>query len=528
MKANTIIHSLRAQVTLQGQALTGSDVLAVARDYAPVKLGQEAIVRIKAARRFIDRVANEGQKVYGVTTGFGYLSHVCIPHEQVVELQHNAIRSHAAGVGEPLGEEIVRAMMLLLAASLARGNSGVRIEVVDLLLEMLNAHFYPVIPSRGSVGASGDLAPLSHLALVLIGEGEVVYQGERITGGEALSKAGLTPLELQAKEGIALINGTHMMTAISVLALADAQRLLRTAEVACAMSLEALMGSHIALDARIHARRGQRGQQETAARLRELVKQSEIQQNHQNSTRTQDPYTLRCAPQVLGAVRDALEYCAEIFGRELGAVTDNPLIFAEDGEVLSGGNFHGQPLALALDMLGIAMAHLASFSERRIYNLLGPHNGDKHNTPLFLTPNPGLNSGFMIVQYVAAALTNEIKILAHPASIDSIPTSASMEDFNSMGATSAHKLLQILEHSRQIVAIELMCAAQMLDFRKPLKPGKGVLQAYEIVRSHISMLENDRVMAPDIALLAQAVKRGDFDTLMCSDFMADIPMQRAV
>lgn len=507
------IHVLPERITIQGHALTSSDVLAVARNYALVELGQEGIARIEAARQVIDHMANEGQKVYGVTTGFGYLSHIRIPHEQLIDLQHNLLRSHAAGVGEPLSEEVTRAMMLLLAASLARGHSGVRVEVVNLLLSMLNARFYPVIPSRGSVGASGDLAPLAHLALTLIGEGEVIYQGERMTGDKALQKAGLAPLHLQAKEGIALINGTHLMTAIGTLALADAQTLLRTAEVACAMSIEALRGSHVALDARIHARRGQQGQQATAARLRELVKRSEIHDSYQERTRVQDPYTLRCAPQVLGAVRDALEYCSEIFERELGAVTDNPLVFPEDDEVLSGGNFHGQPLALALDMLGIAITHLASFSERRIYHLMGPHDGDNQDVPLFLTPNPGLNSGFMIMQYVAAALTNEIKILAHPASIDSIPTSASMEDFNSMGATSAHKLMQILDYSRQIVAIELLSAAQLLDFRKPLKPGKGVLHAYEIVRSHVPMLENDRVMAPDIATLAQAVQDGDFDAL---------------
>lgn len=509
MKADTI-HSLPVQVTLQGQALTIADVLAVARHYAPVELGQEAIARIKAARQVVDRIADAGKAVYGVTTGIGYLSRVHIPHEQMIDLQRNMLYSHAAGVGEPLSEEIARAMMLLLAASLARGNSGVRTEVVNLLLNMLNARFYPVIPSRGSVGASGDLAPLSHLALTLIGEGEVIYQGEHMKGGNALQEAGLTPLCLQAKEGIALINGTHMMEAIAILSIADAQRLLRTAEVACATSIEALMGNHIPLDARIHARRGQRGQQATAARLRELVKDSEINISQRDSGRVQDPYTLRCAPQVLGSVRDALEYCTEIFERELGAVTDNPLIFPEDGEVLSGGNFHGQPLALALDMLAIAMTHLASFSERRIYNLIGPHDWDTQAT-LFLTPNPGLNSGLMIMQYVAAALTNEIKILAHPASIDSIPTSASQEDFNSMGATSAHKLLQILEYSRQIVGIEFLCAAQMLEFRKPLKPGKGVQWAYEIVRSHVPMLEDDRIMAPDIAALAQAVKDGDFD-----------------
>jgi histidine ammonia-lyase len=511
MKADTI-HSLPTQVTLQGQALTIADVLAVARHYAPVELGWEAIVRIKAARQIVERIADEGKAVYGVTTGIGYLSRVHIRHEQMIDLQRNLLYSHAAGVGEPLSEEIARAMMLLLAASLARGNSGVRTDVVELLLNMLNARFYPIIPSRGSVGSSGDLAPLSHLALTLIGDGEVIYQGEHMNGGNALQKAGLTSLCLQAKEGIALINGTHMMEAIATLAIADAQSLLRSAEVACAMSIEALMGNHTPLDARIHTRRGQLGQQASAARLRELVKDSEIQVSQQGNGRVQDPYTLRCAPQVLGAVRDAIEYCSEIFERELGAVTDNPLIFPEDGDVLSGGNFHGQPLALALDMLAIALTYLASFSERRIYNLIGPHDWDTQGPPLFLTPNPGLNSGLMIMQYVAAALTNEIKILAHPASIDSIPTSASQEDFNSMGATSAHKLLQILESTRQIVGMEFLCAAQMLEFRKPLKPGKGVQQAYEIVRSHVPMLENDRLMAPDISIMAQVVKDSDFDT----------------
>ena len=512
MKAD-MIPTLPTEVTIQGQALTSADVLAVARHYAPVTLGSESLARIKAARRVIDRMADEDQKVYGVTTGFGHLSRVRIPHEQLTELQHNLLRSHAAGVGEPLSEDVTRAIMLLLAASLARGNSGVRVDVVELLLGMLNARLYPVIPSRGSVGASGDLAPLAHLGITLIGEGEVNYRGERVTGNVALTQAGLAPLHLQAKEGLALINGTHLMEASAILALADAQALLRAAEVACAMSIEGLMGSHVPLDPRIHKLRGQVGQQATAARLRELVRHSEINTSHQGCPRVQDPYTMRCAPQVLGAVRDGLEYCAGVFERELGAVTDNPLIFPEDGEVLSGGNFHGQPLALALDTMALAITQLASFSERRIYNLMGPHDWDEHGAPLFLTPNPGLNSGFMIVQYVAAALVNEIKVLAHPASIDSIPTSAGMEDFNSMGATSAHKMLRILELSRQVVAIELMCAAQMLDFRLPLKPGDGARKAFDIVRSSVAKLENDRVMAPDIEALARAIKEGAFDQI---------------
>jgi histidine ammonia-lyase len=509
-----IVPTLPVRVTIQGQSLTAAEVVAVARHYAPVELGADSIARIKAARQVIDRMANEGQKVYGVTTGFGHLSKVRIPHDQLTDLQHNLLRSHSAGVGEPLSEEVTRALMFLLAASLARGNSGVRVEVVELLIQMLNAHFYPVIPSRGSVGASGDLAPLAHLGLILIGEGQVIYQGKRVTGNIALEQIRSTPLKLQAKEGLALINGTHLMEAIAVLTLTDSQALLRAAEIASAMSIEGLMGSHVPLDERIHQRRGQVGQQATAAHLRELVKNSEINASHQNCARVQDPYTMRCVPQVLGAVRDALEYCAGVFECELGAVTDNPLVFPEDSEVLSGGNFHGQPLALALDTMGMAMTQLASFSERRIYNLMGPHDWDENGAPLFLTPNPGLNSGFMIVQYVAAALVNEIKVLAHPASIDSIPTSAGMEDFNSMGATSAHKMLRILEQARQVVAIEFMCAAQMLDFRLPLKPGEGAQRAFEIVRSYVPKLENDRVMSPDIEALALAIRDGAFDRLV--------------
>lgn len=507
------IHSLPDSLTLNGQALTINEVLAVARHYASVTLGNDAITRIEAARAVINKIADEDQKVYGVTTGFGHLSKVRIKHDQLMELQHNLLRSHAAGVGEPLTEEVTRAIMLLLAASLARGNSGVRTVVVQTLLDMLNARIFPTIPSKGSVGASGDLAPLAHLGLTLIGEGEATYNGHRCTGLEALQQTGITPLQLQAKEGLALINGTHLMEAIAVLAIADAQRLIRTAEVACAMSIEGLMGSHVPLDERIQKRRGQRGQEISAARLRNLVKDSQINISHKDCPRVQDPYTLRCAPQVFGAVRDALEYCARVFERELNAVTDNPLVFPEDDAVLSGGNFHGQPLALALDVLAIALAQVASFSERRIFNLLGPHDWDEGGAPLFLTPNPGLNSGFMIAQYVAASLVNDIKILAHPASIDSIPTSAGMEDFNSMGATSALKVLRILEQTQQVIAIELMCAAQMLDFRKPLKPGVGVQRAFELVRSYVPKLENDRILAPAIDTLTQVVKVGIFSEL---------------
>ncbi|HJT57222.1 MAG TPA: histidine ammonia-lyase [Ktedonobacteraceae bacterium] len=505
--------TLPTSVTLNGQALAIPEVVAVARHFAPVTLGADSLNRILAARAVIDKLADEEQKVYGVTTGFGHLSRVRIPHDQLMELQHNLLRSHAAGVGEPLSEEVTRAIMLLLAASLARGNSGVRPEVVQMLISMLNARIYPRIPSRGSVGASGDLAPLAHLGLTLIGEGEAVYDGRLSAGAEALRQAGLEPLRLHAKEGLALINGTHLMEAIAVLTLADTKVLLHTAEVACAMSIEGLMGSHVPFDARISKRRGQQGQQVSAARLRHMLRESAINASHEDCPRVQDPYTMRCAPQVFGAIRDAIEYCSSIFERELDAVTDNPLVFPEDGVVLSGGNFHGQPLAMALDVLAIALAQLASFSERRIFNLLGPHDWDEGGAPLFLTPNPGLNSGFMITQYVAAALVNEIKILAHPASIDSIPTSAGMEDFNSMGASSAFKVQRLIEQARQVIAIELMCAAQMLEFRKPLRPGVGVQQAYGIVRSYVAKLEHDRPPAPDIARLTEVIKEGVFETV---------------
>jgi histidine ammonia-lyase len=405
--------------------------------------------------------------------------------------------------------------MVLLANSLARGHSGVRPEVVHLLISMLNSGVTPVVPMRGSVGASGDLAPLAHLALVMIGEGEAWYAGRRLPGGEALSEAGLAPLTLEAKEGLALINGTHVMEACGTLAVADARRLLRSAEVAVAMSIEVLLGSFVPLDARIHALRPQAGQARSAARLRELLAESEINPSHGDCGRVQDPYTLRCAPQVLGAARDALAYCERVFGAELGAVTDNPLIFSEDAEVLSGGNFHGEPLALALDFLAIALAQVASFSERRTYSLIGPHEWDKGSNRLevFLTPHPGLNSGYMVPQYAAAALVNEIKVLAHPASIDSIPTSAGMEDFVSMGITAAIKLRKIIDLTFLVIAVELLSAAQGLEFRKPLRPGKGVAAAYHLIRAQVPALMEDRPPSPDIESIASALRSGLLDLL---------------
>jgi histidine ammonia-lyase len=495
--------------------LSLDQVVAVAREGALVRVAPAAKDRVAIARAFIERIGAEERTVYGVTTGFGHLSSVKISSSNLADLQRNLIRSHASGVGEPFAHDTVRAVMLLLANSLARGHSGVRVDVIELLVSMLNAEVTPIVPKRGSVGASGDLAPLAHLALTVIGEGEAEYRGERMPGSEALERAGLSPVTLGAKEGLALINGTHVMEACGSLALADSWQLVRAAEVAVAMSTEALLGSHVPLDVRIHALRPQPGQQQTAARLRTLVAESEINRSHANCGRVQDPYSLRCAPQVLGAARDALAYCAGVFDNELDAVTDNPLIFAQDGEVLSGGNFHGQPLALALDVLAIALTHVASFSERRTYSLLEPHAWDTGDNALkpFLTPDPGLSSGYMIAQYVAAALVNEIKVLAHPASIDSIPTSAGMEDFVSMGSTAAIKLQQLLPLAWRVIAIELICAAQGLEFRRPLKPGKGVASAYAIVRQIVPALTVDRPPSSDIEALSAALQAGLLETI---------------
>jgi histidine ammonia-lyase len=498
-----------------GARLTLRDVVAVAREGARVHLAPKAVERIQTARAVVERIEEEGRQVYGVTTGFGHLSRVAIPRDQLAALQRNLIRSHASGVGEPFDVPTTRAVLLLLANSLSRGHSGARVELVRLLLDLLNAGVAPIVPKRGSVGASGDLAPLAHLSLILIGEGEAVLDGRRLLGAQALARAGLAPIELSAKEGLALINGTHVMEAVGALAIFDAWRLLRAAEVAVAMSLEALLGSYVPLDPRIHELRPQPGQAQTAARLRALLSDSEINPSHADCGRVQDPYSLRCAPQVLGATRDALSYCESVFAAELGAVTDNPLIFPAEGDVLTGGNFHGQPLALALDFLAIALAQVASFAERRTYYLVGPHDWDTRADaiPLFMTPDPGVRSGYMIAQYAAAALVNEIKVLAHPASIDSIPTSAGMEDFVSMGATAAIKLQQALDLAYRVVAIELLCAAQGLDFRLPLKPGKGALAAHQAVRDVVPHLDEDRPPAPDIEALAAAVRDGLLDDL---------------
>ncbi|MDR3773962.1 MAG: histidine ammonia-lyase [Terracidiphilus sp.] len=502
---------------LDGQALTLAEMEAVALGGRPVGIAAAALARVAASRALIERILAEGQTVYGVNTGFGKLSDVRIPSGSLAQLQTNLVRSHAGGVGQPLSEGESRAMVLLRANVLAKGFSGCRRELVELLVALLNAGVNPVIPEKGSVGASGDLAPLAHLALVAIGEGEAFYCGQRMAGGEALRRAGLRPLALAAKEGLALLNGTQAMTAVGALAVARGLRVARLADVAGAMSLEALMGTPAAFDARIHEARPHAGQIAAAQHLMRLLEGSEIREAHrENDSRVQDAYCLRCMPQVHGAVRGVLGHVRGVLEIEAGSATDNPLVFPENstktpnrGAVLSGGNFHGAPLAYAFDYAAIGLTDLASIAERRIDRLLNPDINE--GLPAFLSPDPGLSSGFMIAQIVAAALINECQVLSHPSSTGSIPTDGGKEDHVSMGMTGALKLRQIVEHAERIVGIELMCAAQGLEFRRPLKAGGQVEQAYQAVRAVVERLEQDRVLATDIEAMAAAVRAGAFD-----------------
>ena len=441
--------------------------------------------------------------MYGVTTGFGQLSDVRIPPAEAAQLQLNLLRSHAVGSGAPLPDEVVRGMLLALAASLSRGRSGVRAEVVELLLALLERNVTPVVPSRGSVGSSGDLAPLAHVGLVLVGEGAATVDGTQLPGAAALARAGLRPITLGPKEGLAIVNGTHLMSAAGALAVRDAQRLLGAATVAVALSLEAFKGSTVPFDARLQDVRAHPGQRRVAARLRELLDGSPVVASHADCGRVQDPYTLRCAPAVLGAVADALDYVAGAIERELGAVTDNPLVFPDDGEILSGGNFHGQPLSLPLDHLALALTELASFSERRTYALLSPSYA---GLPPFLTPHPGLSSGLMIAQYAAAALVNECQTLAHPAGASSIPTCAGQEDFNAMGAWAALKARAVVEHCAHVVATELVCACQGLEFHRPLESTPALEEAVARVRAYVPRVEEDRSLAGEIGALATAIR----------------------
>ena len=502
---------------LDGRSLTLADIEAVSIENRRVEIAPDGRVRMAASRVTIEDILDAGQTVYGVNTGFGKLSDVRIPHESLAQLQTNLVRSHAGGVGNPLSEPEVRAMLLLRANVLAKGFSGNRPELVDLLVAMLNAGVHPVIPEKGSVGASGDLAPLAHLALVVIGEGEAFYRGERLRGGDGLNCAGLIPLQLAAKEGLALLNGTQAMTAVGALAIARARRLVRLADVAGAMSLDSLKGTPAAFDPRIHEARPHAGQVAAAAHLVALLEGSQIRESHrEHCSRVQDAYCLRCMPQVHGAVRDVLAHVAGVLETEAGSATDNPLVFpplpGEDegcAHVLSGGNFHGAPLAYAFDYAAIALTDLGGITERRIDRLLNPDINE--GLPAFLSTDPGLSSGFMIAQIVAAALINECQVLAAPSSTGNIPTDGGKEDHVSMGMTGALKLRQIVENVERIVAIELMCAAQALEFRRPLESSPQLERMHAAVRAVVPRLEQDRVLAPDINALAGAVRNGVFD-----------------
>ena len=493
---------------ITGRQLTIDHVIEVARGHRTVTLDAAAAVRMRESRSVIERIVEAGATAYGVTTGFGDLANVRIDPSETAELQRNLVRSHAAGVGPPLPDEVIRAMLLLRANALAIGLSGIRVEVVELLLAMLNARVHPVVPSRGSLGASGDLAPLAHLALVVIGEGEATVDGSQpMPGIESLATAGLEPLTLAAKEGLALLNGTQLMAGIGVLAHHDALRLALVGDVIGAMSLEAMLGTAAAFDERLVAARPHPGQLASAAHLRALMADSEIWSSHRADSehKVQDAYSLRCMPQVHGAVRDALAELERVLSIEINAVTDNPLVFPS-GEVVSGGNFHGEPLALTLDHARNAVIELASISERRTARLV---DASLSGLPPFLAERPGVQSGLMIAHYTAAALVNELQTLAHPPSVDTIPTSANQEDHVSMGATSALLLREAIDRAEHVLAIEALCAAQGIDFRAPLQPGRGIAVAHGVIRRHVPHLADDRPPAPDIATVRQLVHGGD-------------------
>jgi histidine ammonia-lyase len=498
-------------ISLTGQDLTFSRLYAVALKNEPVTLAADAIARMQASRAVVDKLVAEGQTAYGINTGFGKLATVRISSEQVRQLQVNLVRSHACGVGTPLSEPETRAMMLLRANALAKGLSGVRPVVVETLCAMLNAGVQPVIPSQGSVGASGDLAPLAHLAQVVIGDGEAAYKGQILRGAEALKQAAISPVALEAKEGLSLLNGTQGMLSLLSLALLEADILTDTADVAASLSLDALRGSPGAFDARIMHAREYPGAATTARNLAHLNEGSQIRESHRSpdaDKRVQDAYSLRCTPQVHGAVRDSLTQARQMAAVELNSATDNPLVFVKEnggGDIVSGGNFHGQPLAMAADQVAIAIATLSGISERRIEQMTNPLTS---MLPAFLTPDPGLNSGFMIAQVSAAALTSENRALATPHSVDSISTSGNQEDYVSMGMSGARRLERMLQNLRHILAIELLCACQGIDLLAPLQTGTLAKKAYESVRAVSPKLVADRPLASDINAVARLISDG--------------------
>ena len=509
-------------IAIDGTHLTLDEFLRVVLDAEPVTLAPAAQPKMNASRAVIERIVNAADTganpaaTYGVNTGFGKMAAMRISPREIQHLQLNLVRSHACGVGAPLGEAETRGMLLLRANSLAKGFSGIRPLVVESLLELLNRGVHPIIPAQGSVGASGDLAPLAHLALVLIGEGEAIFLDNKLAGAAALEKAGLKPLTLEAKEGLALLNGTQAMLALLALALREAKIAADTADVSAALSLDALRGSPAAFDPRIAQVRPHPGHATSARNLERLSRGSEIRESHRSAARdprVQDPYSLRCAPQVHGAVRDALSMVRKVIEIEMNSATDNPLVFTGEngGEIISGGNFHGQPLAMAADQMATALATLGGISERRIEQMTNPQTS---LLPAFLVREAGLNSGFMLMQVTAAALASELKAQAAPRSVDSIPTSANQEDYVSMGTAAARRLAPMLENVRNILAIELLAACQGIDFLAPLRTGPEAQKAYEIVRALSPRLDADRSLAPDIAAVANAISVGRFDALL--------------
>lgn len=483
-------------IVLDHRPLKLDEVIDVARNGARVKLSEQARKSVEKTAHLIERSLREGRNIYGVTTGFGALSNVSISRGDVDKLQVNILMSHAAGVGVPLDEAAARCIMLLRAKELSLGHACGTVAGIEQLIALLNRGAYPLIPGQGSVGASGDLCPLAHMALLLIGKGEGCYQGRRMPGKDILDACGLKPIRLAPGEGLALVNGTQVMTAIGALAVYDALRLAKLIDISAAMSLEVLMGSRTEFDPRIQQLRPHPGQAAAAQNMLRITQESDIISSHKDCKRIQDAYTLRCSPQVHGASHDAIYYTKKVIEAEMNAATNNPLVFSDSGDFLLGGNFHGQPVALALDFMAMAVAELANIAERRIERLVNPKLS---GLPAFLVKDGGLNSGFMIAQYTAAALVSENKVLAHPASVDSIPTSANKEDHVSMGTIAARKCRDIVHNAEHVVAIELLCAAQALDLFTNLKPGKGTKAAYKLIRKHIPHLEEDRVLADDIA-----------------------------
>jgi len=496
------------EVVIGRKPLSIDDVVAVARGGATVRLDDAARERLALARRVVEQIVAEERVVYGVTTGFGQLATTHIPASKARELQENLIHSHAAGVGAPLSRDVVRAAMTVRINTLARGHSGVRTETVQLLVDMLNRDLVPYVPSRGSLGASGDLAPSAHLVLAMMGEGEVLgLEGGRLPALPALQAASLEPVVLQAKEGLSLVNGTHFMAAIGCLAVADGESILDSADLIGAMSIEGLKASVGPFQERIQRLRPIPGQLRTARNVRAATAGSGIMLSHLNCDKVQDAYSIRCIPQVHGACRDALRWLREVIAVEIESVTDNPLIFPDTGEVISAGNFHGEPLALALDLAAMSMAEIGGISERRTFRMLSPFLSE---LPPYLTRDSGLNNGYMIAQYTAAALVAENKVLCHPASVDSIPTSGDQEDHVSMGMTAALKLGDVMRNTETILGIEALCAAQAIDLLAPLKPGVGTARAQALVRAIAPPLERDRYLAPEIEACAGAVRRGEF------------------